>query len=135
VGWQTWRDWLHVGAEASDLYLRDDNWIFLSRDLLSIPRRWLLDFQTPVPDRESPAATVIGWALLVSIVACTAAFVLRRRQQFRAVAGPAAAFVLLGGWLSCFHFMYYDILLTALPVCLLLTEPGRYLVPRLVVLR
>src|SRR5207249_2440895 len=30
------------------------------------------------------------------------------------------------------HFMYYDVLLTALPVLLLLTEPGRFLRPTLV---
>ena len=43
------------------------------------------------------------------------------------VAGPAAAFLLLGAWLSCWHFMYYDVLLAALPVCLLFTDPRRYL--------
>src|SRR5262249_49005765 len=32
-------------------------------------------------------------------------------------------------WLSCFHFMYYDVLLSALPVFLLFTEPRRYLEP------
>ena len=29
------------------------------------------------------------------------------------------AFVLLGAWLSCYHFMYYDVLLAALPIFLL----------------
>jgi hypothetical protein len=43
--------------------------------------------------------------------------------------GPGAAFVLLGAWATCFHFMYYDVLLTALAVFLLFTEPRRYLEP------
>ncbi len=34
--------------------------------------------------------------------------------------------------MSCYHFMYYDVLLTALPVALLVTEPRRYLQPVLV---
>ena len=38
--------------------------------------------------------------------------------------GPAAAFLLLGAWVSCFHFMYYDTLLAALPLLLLFTRPG-----------
>jgi hypothetical protein len=132
VGWQTWLDWLGVGRQATWLYSVDENWIFLSRDLVSIPRRWLIDFKAEVQDRDNLAATLAGWALLLAVVECTVRLAILRPQQARAVTGPSAAFLFLGAWLSCFHFMYYDVLLTALPVLLLLTEPRRYLKPTLV---
>jgi hypothetical protein len=127
VGWHGWMDWLHIGREASWIYQVDDNWVFLSRDLFNIPRRWLMDFQVEPRDRHSTAATVIGWSLLATVVGVTALVAWRRQEQVRAFTGDGAAFLLLGSWLSCFHFMYYDVLLTALPVLLLLTEPRRYL--------
>jgi hypothetical protein len=120
VGWQSWVDWLHVGRLAAGLYDSNRNWIFLSRDLINIPRRWLLDFTLEDAQRKSLAATVIGWALLFSVVAGTAFLSILRKEQSRAVTGPPAAFLLLGAWMSCYHFMYYDILLTALPIALLL---------------
>lgn len=132
VGWQSWLSWFQIGHEASVLYATNKNWILLSRDLLSIPRRWLIDFNGEDSLHQSLAATIIGWGLLVAVMACTAALGIFRKEQSRAPTGPAAAFLLLGAWLSCYHFMYYDILLTALPVMLLLTEPGRYLKPVLV---
>jgi hypothetical protein len=88
-----------------------------------------VDFKVPAQERESLAATVIGWGLLFTVVVVTACCALLRRSQSRALSGPPAAFLLLGGWLSCFHFMYYDVLLTALPVALLLLDPRRYLQP------
>ena len=45
-------DWLRVGQTAADLYKVDDNWVFLSRDLLGIPRRWLLNFDEPRDTRD-----------------------------------------------------------------------------------
>src|SRR5216683_8159263 len=132
VGWQSWLDWLQVGRMASDIYATNRNWIFLSRDLVGIPRRWLIDFSGDDALHQSLAATVIGWGLLGSVVACTAALCVLRKEQSRAVTGPPAAFLLLGAWLSCYHFMYYDVLLTALPVALLLTEPRRYFEPALI---
>jgi hypothetical protein len=63
---------------------------------------------------------------------CTVRLAVLRPKQARLLTGPPAAFLFLGAWLSCFHFMYYDILLTALPVLLLLTSPRRYLQPTLV---
>jgi arabinofuranan 3-O-arabinosyltransferase len=132
VGWQSWLDWLQVGREASVVYDLNRNWVFLSRDLLGIPRRWLLDFNADESVRKSLAATVLGWCLLFSVVACTTALSILRKEQSRALTGPPAAFLLLGAWLSCYHFMYYDVLLTALPIALLLTEPRRYLEPVLI---
>ncbi len=132
---QSWADWWHVGREAAQIYNTDENWIFLSRDLVNIPRRWLLDFRVEAAQRDNLAATLIGWLLLLTVVGCTALLAIVRRDRTRAITGPAAAFVLLGAWLSCFHFMFYDVLLTALPILLLLTEPGRYLQPRLLAIR
>jgi hypothetical protein len=153
VGVESWLQWLHVGKDAAALYNTDTNWVWLSRDLLSIPRRWLLDFgenmprepmryptpygpscwwyylcgAEPIPGWLVPS--LAGWALVLAVVELTARLAALRRRQARAVTGPPAAFLLLGAWLSCFHFMYYDVLLTALPVLLLFTEPGRYLEP------
>src|SRR5439155_6880842 len=50
-------------------------------------------------------------------------------RQVRPPTGPVAAFLFLGAWMSCYHFMYYEVLLTALPMLLLFTEPRRYLEP------
>jgi len=132
VGWQSWLDWLQVGHEASVLYATNGNWVLLSRDLVNIPRRWLIDFSGDDSLHQSLTATLIGWSLLISVVACTAALSIFRKEQSQARTGPPAAFLLLGAWMSCYHFMYYDILLTALPVVLLLNEPRRYLKPVLV---
>jgi hypothetical protein len=136
---QPWRDWLHVGHEAAELYDVDENWIFLSRDLLSIPRRWLLEFgagSTNSMRREEwlPPA-VVGWALFVFVLELTVRLAVLRRQQARALTGPAPAFLFLGAWMTCYHFMYYDLLLAALPVFLLLTEPRRFLQPKLLAIR
>jgi len=131
VGWSTWVDWLRVGQEASATYESDPNWVNYSRDLLGIPRRWL-DFGPDTTDqerRDNVAAAVAGWGLLAGVIGLTAGLAVARRQQVRVVTGPPAAFLFLGAWLGCFHFMYYDVLLVALPVFLLFTEPWRYLQP------
>jgi hypothetical protein len=129
VGVETWFDWLGVGRLATAHYNQDEPWIFLSRDLVGVPRRWLLHFdQTErATDPDRPLPRVLGLALWLSVVGATVAVALVRRRRPAAVAGPAAAFLLLGAWLSCYHFMYYDVLLAALPVCLLFTDPWRYL--------
>lgn len=130
VGWDSWLHWLQVGHAAARLYERDQNWIFLSRDLLSMPRRFLVDFNLPSDQRDRLDATLLGWALLLTVVGLTVGLVfVRFRQAYRAVTGPVAAFLLLGAWMSCFHFMYYDILLTALPMFVLFAEPRQYLEP------
>jgi arabinofuranan 3-O-arabinosyltransferase len=129
VGWHVWLDWLQIGRDASWLYSVDENWVFLSRDLLNIPSRWLLNFDADLQERGSRLATLLGWALLLAVVGATALFAWRRRGQARAVTGPIAAFLLLGAWLSCFHFMYYEVLLSAVAVLLLFTEPAQYVRP------
>jgi hypothetical protein len=134
VGVRPWLDWLVVGSEATKLYQVDSNWIFLSRDLLGIPRRWLVDFQLPYYERDNLAASITGWTLLGGCLLFTVLVAVLRPRQARAVTGTTAGFLLLGAWLSCFHFMYYDVLLTALPMFVLLAEPRRFLEPILVAL-
>jgi len=130
VGVHSWLHWLQVGQMAADLYKTDNNWVHLSRDLLGIPRRFLVDFTLPNDQRNPPGAAEWGYALLLGVIVLTVAMPLWRfKQAIRAKTGPIAAFLLLGAWLSCFHFMYYDILLTALPMFVLLAEPRRYFEP------
>jgi arabinofuranan 3-O-arabinosyltransferase len=61
----------------------------------------------------------------------TAAVALARRRMVRAIDGYGAAFVGIGAWASCYHFIYYDTALAAFPVALLLTDPWRFLRPTL----
>jgi arabinofuranan 3-O-arabinosyltransferase len=136
VGWHSWIDWFNIARAGTRVYNTDQNWIFLSRDLLSIPRRWLLDFRENEERVPQPLLTaLVGWWSLVAVFEVTVRLTgLRLEQAARAVEGPAAAFLLLSAWLLCFHFMYYDALLSALPIFLLVTHPRRFLVPRFVVI-
>jgi hypothetical protein len=135
VGWQTWWDWWQVGNVGAYEYTRQQNWIFLSRDLVSIPRRWMLTFKDrlAIDPEEQPLPTTLGTVLWVEVVVLTALIVLwalfssKRREQVLAMTGPGAAFLLLGSYFFCFHFMYYDVTVAVLPVVLLFTEPWQYL--------
>lgn len=129
VGWRTWLDWLRVGRMGAVDYTRQENWIFLSRDLLGLPRRWLLDFEgnLAVDVDNHPLPTLLGWSLWTVVFVLTLFVVWRGRRRMKALSGPAASFVLLGAIFSCYHFMYYDVMIAGLPVLLLLTEPRRYL--------
>jgi hypothetical protein len=124
VGVQAWVDWLAVCRLATAGYENSVTWILFSRDLQGLVRRWYL----PEPSGALPNTLAFGLWLAVS--AATVVVALWRRQAVRADRGPGAAFILLGGWLSAFHFMYYDTLLTALPLLLLFVRPdGKQLVP------
>jgi hypothetical protein len=130
VGWQPWLDWLAVGRAATARYATSESWVFLSRDVQTLPLRWLVRFaDLRAVEDGLPAAVGLGQALWGTAVAATVGVALWRRRRPAGVDGPPAAFLLLGAWLSCLHFMYYDVLLAGLPVCLLFTEPGRYLTP------
>jgi hypothetical protein len=133
VGVQAWRDWLAVGNAATVHYATDEPWVFLSRDLQGLPRRWLVHFQDmiAVEDGRPELATRLGLGLWGAVAAGTAGVTLAARLLRRPVGleGPSAAFLLLGAFLSCFHFMYYDVLLAGLPIVLLFTDPARYLTP------
>jgi hypothetical protein len=130
VGIEGWIDWLRVGREGTETYNFDRNWIELSRDLLSLPRRWL-DFDIPWRERRDAVwPLIVGWCLVAAALELTLRVAAIRKESIRLVSGTPAAFLLVGAWLSCFHFMYYDILLTALPLVLLFLDPRKYLSPR-----
>ncbi|MFN4261026.1 MAG: glycosyltransferase family 87 protein [Gemmataceae bacterium] len=133
VGLHSWWHWLEIGRKAALLYNVDENWVFLSRDLLGLPRRWLLDFEVSHTARDTWPAFYWSWGVYLAALALTVSVIWFKRRQAQATTGPVAAFILLGGWLSCYHFMYYDTLLTALPVALLFVEPRRYITPIFVV--
>jgi len=118
VGLDVWFDWLAVGRMAARFYARDETWIILSRDLQGGVRRWFF----PAPDAPLPSRLALG--LWLAVAAATVGIALWKRRAVQADDGPAAMFVLLGAWLSCFHFMYYDTFVAALPVLLLFTRFG-----------
>ncbi len=126
VGWNAWLQWLQIGRLASVYYGADENWVLLSRDLLNIPRRWLLDFSAPTLERHSLAADVIGWGLVTLVGLVTLALAWRRPERVGWLTGPGPAFLLFGAWLCCFHFMFYDVILVALPVFVLLADIRPY---------
>lgn len=123
VGVQSWLDWLAIGREASLLYDVSHKWINMSRDLLGIPRRWL-DFNLPESQRDRLWAAIAGWALIGFVLEFTVRLTQFRCREVQTSTGPGAAFLLMGGWLTCYHFMYYDVLLTFLPLMLLFTAGG-----------
>jgi hypothetical protein len=125
VGLQTWFDWLAVGSEAAAEYTTSRNWIHLSRDIQGLPRRFLHDFNVPESKRETTLAKAVAWGLWGAVFATTVAVYLLRADR-RKPLGLGAAFLFLGAWLTCYRFMYYDVLLAAVPVAILLTEPWRF---------
>ncbi|HJZ90782.1 MAG TPA: glycosyltransferase family 87 protein [Gemmataceae bacterium] len=130
VGAQAWRDWLHVGQLAADVYNVDRNWIFLSRDLFGIPRRMLLEFRDGRAVEDRPIAAVAGWALWLTVTGTTvlvSQICLRREAVSRpALIGPLPAFVFLAAWLCSYRFMYYDSLIAPLAIVVLMADPRPY---------
>ena len=120
VGIQVWLDWLTVGRRAAAVYAVNDNWIGFSRDLAGLPRRLLIDFSLPEAERENRPAAALGWGLWLAVLATTA--VAYRVQRDRRPVGLAAGFLLLGAYLGCYRFMYYDAALAMLPVGVLLAD-------------
>jgi arabinofuranan 3-O-arabinosyltransferase len=112
VGAHSWFDWLRNGREASAVYTTDENWIDLSRDLQSLPRRALHDFAKPAAERDTARAAGLARGLWLSVLVGTVAVYLWRGAPARPT-GLSAGFAFLGGYLSCFHFMYYDALISA----------------------
>jgi arabinofuranan 3-O-arabinosyltransferase len=130
VGIQCWFDWLAMGRLASDRYSWDANWIPLSRDLINLPRRLFIahaENNVPIYLIDKAIVDALSYALWAGVIMLTVGVALLRRRQVSVLHGPGPAFLLLGGWMSCLHFMYYDAMLTFLPVCLLFSEPSRFL--------
>jgi arabinofuranan 3-O-arabinosyltransferase len=134
VGIQGWLDWWHVGREAADLYQVNRNWTFLGRDLAGIARRGLIDFDLPEAERNSLAADVAGWSVWAAVFVPTVGLYLWRGDK-RYRTGLGAGFLFLGAYLCCYRFMYYDALLSALPLAVLFADPGRFVRPTPVVVR
>ncbi|MBP3954639.1 DUF2029 domain-containing protein [Gemmata sp. G18] len=126
VGLQSWFEWLEVGRSASELYKVNDNWIHLSRDLHGIPRRVLHDFSKPEKERETALANGLAWGLWAVVFGGTALIYLTRGDRTRGT-GLSAGFLFLGAYLTCYRFMYYDVLLGAVAVAVLLAEPRHFL--------
>jgi len=129
VGWAVWLSWLENGRDAAGLYAKYTNWIYLSRDLNNLPLRWLVDLPPEGPPENywSRLAEILGQILWLSVMGITLVLGAWRWRPSTPLVGPAAAFLLLGAWLSCLHFMFYDTLLAACGVSLLFAEPGRFL--------
>jgi hypothetical protein len=127
VGVESWFDWLKVGDEASELYKVNRNWIHLSRDLQGIPRRMLHDFELPESKRETVLASRLAWATWGTVFALTT-FIYLVFGGRKKPTGMSACFLYLGAFLTCYHFMYYDMLLSLLGFVLLLPDPRQLLV-------
>jgi hypothetical protein len=134
IGLEPWFDWLRVGSYASDLYKVDTNWVFLSRDLFSIPARFLVDFEIPTGRRYRWFVMVASRLLWLIVLETTLRVGMLCGERRRQGSGPAAAFFLLAAWMGWIHFMYYDALLSAIGVFALLTDPRRFTRPRLLAL-
>jgi glycosyl transferase family 87 len=174
-----WRRWLTVGTNAATVYAYDVNWIWMSRDLISLPRRDMWNFHyleehwkaatgqvdwdawgmqpvnleptptdtelaalSPTP-RASDRSTLIGVALVGGVAGLTVLLTLISAIWRRLVLdpprdsdgspverldhafGPRPAFILMGALLTCYHFMWYDLLTLALPAALLLADSSR----------
>ncbi len=123
VGVYGWQDWMQVSQEAMQVSEVDEMWILRSRHVFTLSRRWL-DFDAPVLDKEAAQlANRIGWGIWLTVVGATTAVTVLQKRRGVWLSAAGSAFLLLGAWLSCIHFMYYDVLLAALPVFLLYTGP------------
>ncbi len=123
VGVQGWQDWLAIGKQASAKYNVNSNWINLSRDVSGIPRRWLIDFGKPDADRPNVAADVASAACLGAVLAGTVVVYLLRGNRRRST-GLSAGFLLLGCYLGCYRFMYYDAMVSVAGFAALLANPA-----------
>ncbi|WP_020475111.1 glycosyltransferase family 87 protein [Zavarzinella formosa] len=127
VGVECWKNWLAVGKLAADIYNTDQNWIFLSRDVFGIPRRFLLVFgEDGHAINDRPAVAWIGWGIWGFVVLVTS-FVAWRRRLSDFLHGPGPAIALFAGWLATYRFMYYDTQVVGFAVMVLLARPGRFL--------
>ena len=130
VGIQSWLDWLKVGREAAELYNVNKNWIHLSRDVQSVPRRILHDFTLPEAERDTLLAKTLAWSLWGFILGTTT-LIFSRYGDWRRSTGVGVGFLFFGAYLICYRFMYYDTLLAAVGCAVLFAEPLRFLGTRM----
>jgi arabinofuranan 3-O-arabinosyltransferase len=130
VGVQSWLHWLKIGQDAAAIYNVDGNWVPLSRDILGIPRRFFIDFDIPRPERENLVALVSSWVLWAFVVEMTLRVLVLSGKRPIPFTGPIPAMLILATWMCTFHFMYYDALISAFGVCVLLADPRPFFRPR-----
>lgn len=130
VGVHSWMNWLVVGQEATAIYNADRNWIPLSRDLLNIPRRMFTDFSLPRDERATLPLFVASWAAWAAVIEITLRVFHGRRPGPIPFVGPLPAFLVLTAWMTTYHFMYYDAMLSAFGVFVLLADPRPFFRPR-----
>jgi len=131
VGLNCWFNWLAVGQDAARLYNVDTNWIHLSRDVLGVPRRWLIDFDLARDERDHPLAQLASWALWVFVLEITLRVLFLKGQRSVPFTGPLPALLILATWMCTYHFMYYDAMISALGVFVLLADPRPFFRPRI----
>ena len=93
VGVQAWKDWFDIGKYASDLYNRDQNWINLSRDVSGLPKRLMIDFETPRDKIDTTYPNFASNALLAFVAVTTIAIYVyhgHRSRLFGLAAGLLA---------------------------------------------
>jgi arabinofuranan 3-O-arabinosyltransferase len=130
-GVEPWNDWYQQGKAAASGYDTDYNWVHLSRDLSNALRRFVVTFDDGSASNHKDWLPILaGYVPWVTTVAIWLIICLSYRKSLRGNDGVGPAFVMLGGYLSCFHFMYYDALLAAFPMALLLVQPRRLFEPR-----
>lgn len=117
VGVQAWKDWLAVGKIAAAEYDVNERWIELSRDLSGVVRRVALNFDLPAAERPSVVADWLSWGLWATVFLGTAV-VHRLRRHYP----EAEGFLFLGAVLTCYRFMYYDVLLAVVPFAALFAQ-------------
>lgn len=127
VGTQSWLNWLRLAPEAFETYRNDPTWIRHSRDLLSLPYQWSL----ATASAWNSILAAAGWSLLGAVMLTTFSVALCRPRSMTDATAAGCCFILLGAWLSCIHFMHYDVLLAALPVLILSARP-HYRLPRVI---
>jgi hypothetical protein len=123
VGVQGWQEWLTIGQQASAKYDVIENWTNLCRDVYGLPRRGMLDFSKPESERVTPEVTLASRACLGFVMLSTVG-VYAWRGNWRRTTGLSAGFLLLGAFLSCYRFMYYDVVLSLVGYAALLAYPA-----------
>lgn len=128
VGVNCWKEWLIVGKLAAEIYNLDENWIFLSRDVFGIPRRFMLDFSMSYDSGRNDRTSIalIGW-LTWAFIFVTTVFIVWRRKWECHTNGPGPAMVFFAMWLCAYRFMYYDTLIAGFGVMVLVSRPGAFI--------
>lgn len=73
--------------------------------------------------------TLIGFAILGFLLEVTVRRCLLQPQIHSQLSGWPVTFVMLGSLFCCYHYIYYDLFLFALPIALLALRPYEYFLP------